>query len=228
VAREVQKQRPTQDVGFVLEGGIEAAQKRWDRALELYARGLKVAPDSTDLATRMHVALMASQQTAAADRHAAAWVRAHPDDAGFHFFLGDTALARQRLPEAETHYRNVLKVQPDNALALNNVAWLMATAKKPGAVEMARKATALLPNRPVILDTLAVALASEGQLPESGDVMKQAVALEQGNPHLRFNLAKLLAQAGNKAAARTELNTLAALGDKFPRQGEVAELLKTL
>lgn len=228
VAREVQKQRPKQDVGFALEGGIEASQKRWDRALEIYARGMQAAPGSTDLATRMHVALLASEQQAAADKHAATWVREHPQDAGFQFYLGDSALARRRLAEAEVHYRNVLKLQPDNALALNNVAWLMATAKKPGAVDLARKATTLLPHRPVILDTLAFALAAESRMPEAVQVMQQALALDKGNPHLRFNLAKLHAQAGDAAAARTELDSLAALGDKFPRQAEVAALLKTL
>jgi cellulose synthase operon protein C len=228
VAREIQKQRPTQDIGFLLEGGIEASQKRWDQALAVYGKGLKAAPDSTELATRLHVALIASKQQAAADKHVADWLKAHPRDAAFQFYLGDQALASQQLPQAEQRYREVLKIQPENALALNNVAWLMATAKKPGAVEMARKAVALLPDRPVIMDTLALALASEGQMPEAVTVMKKALALQDNNPQLRFNLAKLLVQAGDKAGAKTELDTLAALGDKFPRQGEVAELQKKL
>lgn len=228
VAREIQKQRPTQDVGFLIEGGIEASQKRWDRALAIYNAGLKAAPNSTELASRLHVALTASKQEAAAEKHAAEWIKAHPRDAEFQFYLGDFALAARNLPQAEARYREVLKLQPENALALNNVAWLMATAKKPGSVALAEKANALLPNRPVIMDTLALALAAEGQAPKAVEVMKKALALENSNPQLRFNLAKLLIQAGDKAGAKTELTTLSALGAKFPRQGEVAELLKTL
>jgi putative PEP-CTERM system TPR-repeat lipoprotein len=228
VAREIQKQRPTQDVGFLIEGGIEASQKRWDRALAIYNTGLKAAPNSTELASRLHVALTASKQEAAAEKHAAEWIKAHPRDAEFQFYLGDFALAARNLPQAEARYREVLKLQPENALALNNVAWLMATAKKPGSVAMAEKASALLPNRPVIMDTLAMALAAEGQPAKAVEVMKKALALENNNPQLRFNLAKLLIQAGDKAAAKTELTTLSQLGAKFPRQGEVTELLKTL
>ncbi|MBT9485978.1 MAG: PEP-CTERM system TPR-repeat protein PrsT [Rubrivivax sp.] len=228
VAKDIQKQRPTQDVGFLIEGGIEASLKRWDRALEVYNGGLKAAPNSTELATRVHVALTAAKQEAAADKHATDWLKAHPRDAEFQYYLGDFALAARNLPQAELRYREVLKLQPENALALNNVAWLMATAKKPGSVVMAEKANALLPNRPVIMDTLALALAAEGQAAKGVEVMKKAMALENTNPQLRFNLAKLLIEAGDKAGAKTELTTLSQLGTKFPRQGEVAALLKTL
>ena len=228
VAREIQKQRPTQDVGYLIEGGIEATQRRWDAALAIYAAGLKVAPNSTELATRTHVALIAAKKDAAAESHAAAWLKGHPRDAGFLFYLGDHALASRNMALAESRYREVLAIAPDNALALNNVAWLMATAKKPGSVAMAEKANALLPNRPVIMDTLALALAAEGQAAKGVEVMKKALALESTNPQLRLNLAKLMIQAGDKAGAKTELATLAELGPKFPRQAEVADLMKTL
>jgi putative PEP-CTERM system TPR-repeat lipoprotein len=228
VARQIRQQRPKQEIGYLVEGGVESSQRRWPQAIAVYREGLKIAPDSTELATRVHVGLMATKQDAEAGRFAADWLRQHPADATFRFFLGDLALARKDQATAEMQYREVLKLQPENALALNNVAWLMATAKKPGAVAMAEKAVALLPDRPVIMDTLALALASEGQVPKAVEVMRKAVALEDKNPQLRFNLAKLLIQAGDKAAAKTELSTLAQLGEKFPRQGEVAELLKTL
>lgn len=228
VARQVRQQRPQHDAGFLLEGGIEAAQRRWPQAIAVYRDGLKAVPQSTELATRMHVALGASKQEAEAARLAGDWLRQHPEDAAFRFYLGDLALARKELASAESHYREVLKIQPENALALNNVAWLMAQAKKPGAVAMAEKAVALLPDRPVIMDTLAQALAAEGHKDKAVDIMRQALRLEEKNPQLRFNLARLLVDAGDKPAAKTELETLAKLGDKFPRQKEVAELLKTL
>jgi putative PEP-CTERM system TPR-repeat lipoprotein len=228
IARQVRQQRPQPDVGFLLEGGIEASQRRWPQATAVYRDGLKAAPDSTELATRLHVALNAGKQEAEAARLAADWQRQHPGDAGFRFYLGDLALAQKDLAAAEGHYREVLKLQPENALALNNVAWLMATAKKPGAVAMAEKAVALLPDRPVIMDTLALALAAEGQKAKAVDIMRQAVRLEEKNPQLRFNLAKLLVDAGDKAGAKTELETLAKLGEKFPRHGEVTAMLKAL
>jgi putative PEP-CTERM system TPR-repeat lipoprotein len=224
VAQEIQKQRPQSDVGFLIEGGMDASRQRWDAALEVYRKGLKVAPQSSELATRTYTALLAARRDSEADRHAAQWIKANPRDAAFRFYLGDVALARRDLTGAEKAYREVLELQPDNALALNNVAWLMAAQKKPGAVALAERAVELLPDRPVILDTLATALAAEGHTARAVDTMRQAVALDEKNPELRINLARLLILAGNKAAAKSELDALTALGDKFPRQKDVQTL----
>lgn len=228
VAREVQKQRPAQDIGFLMEGSIAASRQQWDQALTIYRQGLAAAPDSTELATRIHVALVTTKKQAAADQHAVDWLKSHPADAAFRSYLGDTALANRQLAVAEARYREVLELQPDNALALNNLAWLLATTKKPGAVVVARKAAVLLPDRPAIMNTLAMALASEGQTAEAVRVMKQAVALQDRNPQLRLELARLLVQVGDKSAAKVELEALAALGTKFPMHNEVSKMLKTL
>ncbi|MEO7245743.1 MAG: XrtA/PEP-CTERM system TPR-repeat protein PrsT, partial [Rubrivivax sp.] len=187
VARTIQQQRPTEAVNFLLQGGIETSQRQWDRALAIYQTGLKAAPDSTDLATRTHSVLLAQNNPTAADQHAANWLKAHSKDAGFRFYLGDLGLAKRDYAEAERRYREVMELAPNNALAMNNVAWLMAQAKKPGAVALAEKANELLPKRPVIMDTLAQALVSEGQTAKGLDVMKQALALDANNPSLRFN-----------------------------------------
>jgi hypothetical protein len=45
---------------------------------------------------------------------------------------------------------------------------------------------------------------------------------------IRFNFATLLIQSGKKAEAKSELQELAKLGDKFPRQAEVSKLSKDL
>jgi Flp pilus assembly protein TadD len=45
-------------------------------------------------------------------------------------------------------------------------------------------------------------------------------------PSLRLNLARMYLQAGDKAQARTELDTLAKLGKRFAEHAEVTELLK--
>ncbi len=228
IARDIQKQRPTQDIGYVLEAAAHVQQKSWAPAVAVLRTGLKSAPDSTTLATRLHATLSAAGQQAAADQWSAQWQREHASDATFLFYLGDVALMRRQHDVAEARYRDVLKLQPENPLALNNVAWLMASAKKKGAVEMAEKANRLLPNRATIMDTLAMALSVEGQNDKAVQVLRQALTHEPGNHTVRFNLAKLLVFTGDKGGARTELETLSRLGDRFARHAEVAELLKTL
>jgi len=228
VAKNVQKQRPKQAAGYLLEGGVYSSQRNWKDAIAVYRSGLAAVPESSETAIRLYSALLAAGDTAAAERQSADWLKAHPQDAAFHYQLGDTSLARKEFGKAEQHYRDVLRIQPNNALALNNVAWLMAQTKQPGAVKMAEKALALMPDRPAVMDTLALALASEGQAAKGVEVLRKALAIQSGNPQLRLNLAKMLIQTGDKPGAKVELDQLAALGDRYPQQAEVQQLLKTL
>ena len=57
MARDVQRQRPKEPVGFMLEGDVHASQKAWKEAIAAYRAGLKVAPDSTDVAVKLYTAL---------------------------------------------------------------------------------------------------------------------------------------------------------------------------
>jgi len=136
-------------------------------------------------------------------------------------------MAVGQLDEAEAFYRQVLDKQPRQVLALNNLAFVLATQKKPGAVAMAEQALQLAPRSAAVMDTLAMALAGEQKLPRALEMQKKAVAAAPEVYNFRLQLAKLLIQAGDKANARSELSTLAALGNKFPRQAEVAALIKT-
>jgi len=95
-------------------------------------------------------------------------------------------------------------------------------------VPFAEKALQLMPEQPAVMDTLASALAAEGQLPQAIDWQRKALAKASNNASYRLRLAKLLIKGGDKAGARTELNTLAALGDKFADHAEVGTLLKDL
>ena len=181
---------------------------------------------STQNAVRLHQTLLAAGKPADAELAAQAWLRDSPQDAAFRFYLGDIALAQRQWAQAEQHYRAVMQLQPGNGLAVNNVAWLMLQQGKPGAVAVARQANELLPGRPALMDTLASALAAEGQLPKAIELQKEALARAPQDPKLRLNLARLLIQAGDKPQARAELEDIARLGDRFAGQDEVERLLK--
>jgi cellulose synthase operon protein C len=228
VARTVQAQRPSEPIGYLMQADVEVSRKDWAAAETALRTGLKAAPDATELAARLHTVLLAADKKADADRFAADWPKTHPKDIRFVMYLGDRALGQRDLAEAESRYRAVLKMQPDNPLALNNVAWLMASQKRPGALPMAQRAAELLPNSPAVLDTLALALAEDNQMPKALETMRKAVALQPENHGLRLNLAQMHLRAGDRAAAKTELDELAKLGDKFAGQAKVTELLATL
>ncbi len=59
-------------------------------------------------------------------------------------------------------------------------------------------------------------------------MQNKAIALAPESPPLRLTLARLHIQAGQKPQARELLETLSKLGDKFPDQAEVKNLLSGL
>ncbi len=227
IALTVQEQRPKSSEGFVFEGDIANMQKDWAGAASAYRAGLKLGA-STSLAPKLHAVLVAAGKNAEADAFATAWTKDNPKDPGLQLYLGEQALGRKNYVTAEKHYLAALQVIPDNALLLNNLAWVTGQLGKPGAVEFAEKANKLAPNQPALMDTLATLLADRKEYAPAIELQKKAVAVQPTNPGLRLNLAKFYIKSGDKARAKAELEKLTALGDRLPSQAEVTSLLRSL
>ncbi len=137
-------------------------------------------------------------------------------------------MSTKQFGAAEGHFKAVLALQPEHPATLNNLAWVLLQQGKTGALAYAEKANQLAPDQPALMDTLAAALAEDGQLAKAVDLQRKALAkaTAAAAPSFRLRLAKLLLKAGDSAKARTELETLKALGDKFPGHDEVTALLK--
>lgn len=227
IGRGVIKQRPKDPVGYLLTGTIESNRNNHAAAAAVYREGLAASPD-TRLAAKLHATLAGAGSGAEADAFARSWQAQHPKDLQFIAFLGDSALARQQFAAAEGHFRAIVAADAKNVAALNNLAWALSKQGKPGAAALARKAVELRPDTPGLLDTLAAALASEGDLPQAIEVQKKALALAPGDEGLRFHLAQHYVKAGKTADARRELETLGKLGDKLPVHAEVKRMLAAL
>jgi putative PEP-CTERM system TPR-repeat lipoprotein len=227
VARKLQAERPDHAFGYLFAGDIESYRKNWEAAATAYRAGLKRGR-SPEMASKLHRVLLTANKRSDADAFAAGWIKDNPRDAFFRVYLADLALAQLDFEAAESNYRAVLQMGPENAAVLNNLAWVTNKLKKPGAAAYAEKANALQPNQPVIMDTLATILSDEGQVAKALDLQKKAVALGPDYRQARLNLAKLYLKKGDKALAKTELDQLAKLGDKFAGHEEVTHLLESL
>jgi putative PEP-CTERM system TPR-repeat lipoprotein len=227
LAREIRRQRPTDATGPLLEGEILGELKQWGPAVEATRAALQ-ASRTTPVAIRLHTQLALAGRLPEAERFASGWEREHPRDAEFLDHLGSMAAQQGQFAAAEARYRQVAQLRPDDALALNNVAWLLVRQNKPGALALAERAAKLSPQSPPVLDTLAATLAAEHQWPRALQTQRDAVAKAPDVPNYRLNLARLLIDSGDKTAARSELQKLAQLGDKYAGQAEVDRLLKSL
>ena len=98
--------------------------------------------------------------------------------------LGNLLAARGRFAEAMDQYKSVLAADPENARAVQLLAWLQATCPQAvqrnadEAIELARWACQLTASRwAEPLDTLGAAYAEAGRFPEAVTAAQRALAI---------------------------------------------------
>lgn len=224
IARTMQKEQPEEALGFILEGEIELRRSRWGAAATaLQAAMGKRSPGAAPL--KLYQALRMDKREAEAERHAARWMAQHPQDITFLLMLADSAQGSGQPEKAEGFYRQILKQQPEQIAALNNLAMLLASQKKAEAVTLAERAVRAAPNQALVHDTLAVAQASMGDLTDAVESQRKAVALAPTESPLRLSLARLLIQANKPALAKSELTKVV---ESAPGQTDLAEARRLL
>lgn len=223
ISKTVQTQRPKENAGFLLEGDVHSTSRNWASAAAAYQAGLKVAP-GPELVIKLHTALTQSGKAADAQRLTTEWLRTNPNDAAIPLYLGDRAIASNQLNDAQRQYDRVLALQPNNALALNNMAWVAGKLGRADALTLAEKANEVAPNQPAFMDTLALLLSEKNEHARALTLQKKVVELQPNAPLFKLNLAKIHIKAGDKASAKPLLDELTALGDKFSGQAEVTQL----
>jgi Flp pilus assembly protein TadD len=131
---------------------------------------------------------------------------------------------------AVQRYRLVLKQQPKNAIALNNLAYLLAVQKNnpQAAKPLADEALRLLPREPTVLDTAGWVQYLLGDYDGASKLLARAVAGSASNPAVHLHAAFAYAAAGAKAAALTELEAAVKGDPKLANRDDVKELRKKL
>jgi thioredoxin-like negative regulator of GroEL len=136
------------------------------------------------------------------------WVANHPEDVDTRFYLADSLNDAGRFAEAAEHYKHILRRNPTSARALNNLAWALHSTGDKAAVQYARKAVQLSPLSAAALDTLGWILVEQGNAGEGVPALLKAVALEAGNPEIRYHLAQSMLKIGDTRRAKAELRTV--------------------
>ncbi len=221
--RRQRELRPNDPGSYTLEAAYHMRQRAVDSALASLREGVS-RTRSSDLAELLYSHLLHARKDAEAVRFAGEWMRSHPNDVAFEYLIAVRELARGEYKVAEPRLRRVVEVYPTNALALNNLAWVTVQLGGSGAVEWARRAVSLAPDRPDLMDTLAMALSHEGRHSDALAMQRRALDLSPDNPTLQLGLARVALQAGDKRLAREQLDRLRKLGAEFPGQAEVDRL----
>lgn len=226
-AKKLQKERPDRAAGYVVEGEILTRQKKWNEALSAYRAALGRKP-STFVVVRLHSTLLAAGKPDEAAALTQKWLKEHSNDVTLRFYLAQLSLSRNDYRGAVPHLRAVLETDSENVAVLNNLAWSLGELGDASALEYAEKANMLAPNAAATVDTYGWVLVRYGDVKRGVEVLRKAVGLAPNDPEIRLHLAKGLIKAGDKEAARKELETLSKLDTPSTARTESESLLKRL
>lgn len=226
-AKDIVMQYPKKAVGYSLQGDIAMAKGQSAAAIEAYRRAHQAEP-STGTLLRLFAALSTQDGGKPALQLAEQWLKVHPKDVTIHRAIADGHARAGNFQAARPAYEAVLKLNPADSDALNNLANVQLRLKDPASVKTAEAALASAPGNALLIDTLGWALFQNGQPDRALQLLRDARLRLPGNPEIRYHLAAVLAKTGRNTEAKDELDAAIKSGLRFESQAEAKALLSTL
>ena len=207
-ARQIQKAQPELYAGYELGGDAWTARKNDVEAMAAYTQAWERKP-SAALAIKLSSAAKRSGKPEEATKPLLAWLNEHPDDArtlqllgAIHQDLGEDSKAIQA-------FEKVLALEPENVVALNNLAWLYALDNNPRALGLAERAYRANPEDAGIQDTYGWILVQQGQVGKGRPLLRKALEKLPKVAEVRYHYAVALLKSGEEKEARQMLASVA-------------------
>jgi len=226
LAQSVQQRQPGAGLGYKLEGDALLEEGKAPAAVTQYERAYALQPIGPVMIA-LHRALHAAGKSGAADQRMRDWFGQHPSDQPTRLYYASHLLQQSRFSAARHEYETILQHDPDNVLALNDLAWALLQAKEGDALPPAERAYRLAPRNPAVADTLAWVLAERGSHARALPLLKTALEAAPAASDIRLHYAHVLFRNGDKRAARGQCEQLLAV-QGFARRAEVESLLAKL
>ncbi len=131
------------------------------------------------------------------------YLETRPDDLEILYARSLVAERLDRVDQTETDLRAVLKVEPDNARALNALGYTLAdrTDRYDEALEYVQKAFDQTPEDPAVIDSMGWVLYRLGRLQEARDHLQNAYDMT-GDSEIAAHLGEVIWAMGDKDTAR--------------------------
>ena len=137
-------------------------------------------------------------------------------------------LEHQRLlPDAEKEYQRVLSIDPNAAVAANNLAWLYVSSnrKLDEALQLSQTALRQLPDEPNVHDTLGWIYYRKNMAASAIPHLESSIRTLPNDPTFRYHLGMALVQTGDWNKAREQLKRAFSLQPTFEGAAEAKKAL---
>lgn len=227
IAKAVQKEHPNFADGYKLEGDILMAQNKPMAALKLYERAFDKSK-SNSIAINIHQALTLARKYDEATSRTNNWLQQHPNDLLTRFYLSANHMASNRYELAIEQLELILHQDPNNIVALNDLAVSYQHKRDKRALITAQRAYDLQATNPTVVDTLGWIVFESGDVGRAITLLKKAIELAPNSPEIRYHLGVALIKSGDKKEAKIQLEYLLTTKQVFPGRAEINALLAQL
>jgi putative PEP-CTERM system TPR-repeat lipoprotein len=227
LATDLKVEFPSQAGGYLLEGKALITTRQYSAASNSLARAFERQPTWPILALKVQALRLADRPAEAFDV-IEAYLIDNPGHGPAGLLRADLLQTAGRDREALDAYKAVLKVEPENLVALNNAAWYGYELGDPDALSFAERAFEVGPENASVLDTFGWILLAEGKNELAVENLSRAAELAPQAPAIRYHLAKALVAHGQSARAREILEALLTEKSDFGDRADAERLLESM
>src|SRR5581483_6557137 len=203
--------------------------QRYDEAIAAFKSMLEKAPNSADLLMRLGEAYRRKGDINLAADTFRKSSQAAPNSTAPLLQLA-LILETTGPDQAKSVYEQILRIDPNQPIALNNLAFRKAEEGQDldSALSMAQRAHQMQPNASAMADTLGWIYIKKNLSAEAEQIFSDLVKKEPANPTFRYHYGMALIQKGDKTSAKRELETALRSKPSKDEAGKIQDLLTKL
>ena len=224
----IKKAQPDNATGWVVQGDVYMAQKRYEKAVSSYKKAMAKNVNNNKIVFKLANAYKIADKFDESAKTLITWLKKHPSDISGHMLLAQYYQGNNMNDKAAESYETVIKMDEKNLIALNNVAWIYAEQENPKAVKYGRMAYDLASNNPAIADTYGWALVKNNKLDKGLNLLKQASVQAPNLGDIKYHVAYAYHKQGKNKEAKIELDYLLKMSANFSSRKNAEKLLSSL
>jgi tetratricopeptide (TPR) repeat protein len=185
---------------------VAVAQGKHADAIPLYEALVKESPEALDLQSQLGDAYLRADKPDLAFQAFQKVRQAMPTDPNPVLYMAMALQKQNKIVEAQPLYEQIIKMSPDNAIALNNRAYYLMEndGDLEQALTFAQRAKQRMPNNPDVADTLGLVYYKKKLSDDAIKIFQGLVNQKPGHVTWRLHLAMAYEQKGDKLQARRE------------------------
>lgn len=226
LAQSLVAKLPENPIAWMLAGEAAAARTEHAEASRAFTRSFVLRP--TGLAAVGDHRARVAGGLARPEQPLENWLAREPGDLAARRLLAEHFIRVERQPAAVGQLAQLLERQPNDVVALNNIAWLLAERDVAAAEKYARRAYSIAPQSAAVADTLGWVLIQARQYTEAATLLAKAAEQQPEDASIRYHLALALARAGDRAAAREQLSRALTQNNVFQGRDAAVKLMQEL